>query len=287
MAMYRIMTAAAIVALTIVANATLAHGDIVAPVTGWVVHNGTSTVSAGGTNSPTFTAADNITVMGTFTGVNLANNGDFAKLTTTLTLGTRTANTGVNGLRTQLRIGLFDGPAGVVVANDIPNTGFIIEYENMAAGGLIREQQSLTQTNPFTSPVNIGNGVQDAGGDSIQGADPGPVVFELTLTLNAGKIDLTGKISGTDSVSLNPYLSTYSRLGYTPVGFVYDRVGFFFGGNVDAPNGTLNEVLVTTGNVFAIPESRFGMLTVALMMGAVMTGLKVRRAWQRRGQPQP
>ena len=34
----------------------------VVPVSGWVVHNGTSTVTDGGTNNPTFTPGDNITV---------------------------------------------------------------------------------------------------------------------------------------------------------------------------------------------------------------------------------
>jgi hypothetical protein len=91
------------------------------PVTGWVVHNGTSTVSNGGTNSPTFAGADNITVMGTFAPVELLNTGDSVKVSTTLTMDTRTANTGTNSLNTQLRIGLFDGPgaADPVVANDI------------------------------------------------------------------------------------------------------------------------------------------------------------------------
>ena len=43
-----------------------ANCDIVTPVTGWAVHNGTSSVADGGTNSPTFATADNISVMGAF-----------------------------------------------------------------------------------------------------------------------------------------------------------------------------------------------------------------------------
>lgn len=263
--------------LTTFANGMAGRGDVVTQVTGWAVHNGSSTVTNGSTNSPTFTAADNITVMGTFAGVNLANDGDFVKLTTTLTVATRSTNTGVNSLNTQLRIGLFDGPAGAVVASDFPNTGFIIEYSNAVAGGLIREQTSGTQPAPFVSPTDIGNGTQDIGADSIRGADVGPVAFELTLTRNAGKIDLTGQISGTDSSNGNAYLATYSKLAYTPAGFVYDRVGFFFGGNVDGPNGTLSNVEVTSGNILSVPESRFVMLAATVAAGCVTTGRRLCR----------
>ena len=266
--------------------------DIVTPVTGWAVHNGTSSVADGGTNSPTFATADNISVMGAFSDVTLANDGDFAKLTLTLNLATRTGNTGTNNLNTQLRVGLFNGPAGAVVANDIPNKGFIFEYTNEAPAvaanrRLIRAQTSADQTNPFTSPTNIGNGTADDGNDSIQGADIGPVEFEVTLTRNAALIDLTGKMVGTDSVSGNDYIGLYSRPGYDSVangiGFVFNRAAFFFGPNVDGTNGgTLSNVLVTSGNIYTIPESRFGMLAVALLMGTSCTAWKLRSKWARR-----
>jgi len=258
---------AAFVAMAMAWQASSACGAVVIPVTGWAVHNGTSTVTNGGTNSPTFTAADNITVMGTYAPITLFKNGDSIKVSTTLNLATRTTNTGLNALNTQLRIGLFDGPGagGAVVVNDIPNTGFIIEYSNVAAGGLIRRQSSLTQTNPFTTPTDIGNGVQDTGADSLRGANVGPVLFELMLTRNGSLIDLSGKSSGNDSSNSNPYSSTYTALGQAlaPNGFVFDRVGFFFGGNVDGPNGTLNNVNITA----AIPEPGsfivFAIVTVA------------------------
>ncbi len=249
------------------------------PVTGWVVHNGTSTVSNGGTNSPTFTGADNITVMGTFAPVELLNTGDSVKVSTTLTMDTRTANTGTNSLNTQLRIGLFDGPgaADPVVANDIPNTGYIIEYTNDAPAEanrrLIRRQSSLTQTSPFTSPDNLGNGGTDAGNDSLQGANVGPVLFELMLTRSGSLLDLTGLISGTDSVSGNPFVANFSlgSLALAPNGFVFDRVGFFFGGNVDSPTGTLNDVTITTT---VVPEpSSFLVLAIAVLA----TGIQQRR----------
>ena len=144
-----------------------------------------------------------------------------------------------------MRIGLFDGPAGAVALEDTPNLGFIIEYSR--TGGLIREQADSAQTNPFNSPTtDIGSGTS-SGTEAIQGADIGPVDFEMTLTRNSGLLDITGKISGTDSVSGNPYLATYSALGYaSTVGFDFNRVGFAFRNNVNAPSGTLNNVTIIT-----------------------------------------
>ena len=235
----------AIAALMVWGQVEQAPGAIL-PVTGWEVHNGTSVVTDGGTNSPTFTPADDfMTVMGTFPETSLVNDGDFVTVRTTLTLATRTAATGLNALNTQLRIGLFDGPAGPVVADDVPNVGIIIEYSR--TGGLIREQADTAQTNPFVSPTaDIGSGTS-SGSSAIQGADIGPVNFELTLTRNSGLLDITGKITGTDSVSGDPYLATYSALGHTSgVGFDFNRVAFAFQGNVNAPNGTLNNVTIIT-----------------------------------------
>src|SRR5690349_11174148 len=77
-----------------------ANGAVVIPVTGWIVHNGpgtsTLTTPPGSPNTPTFGSADNITTMGKFGLQELLHDGDFVKLTTTLTVGNRTTNTGVN-----------------------------------------------------------------------------------------------------------------------------------------------------------------------------------------------
>jgi hypothetical protein len=222
-----------------------------------MVHNGTSTV-AGTADGPTFTPGDNVTLMAPFDNVTLANDGDFVDVTTTLTMDTRTG-TGINSLNTQLRLAVLDDNVNTTLtAGDAPNLGFTIEYSNASTGGLIREQQSTTQTNPFTSPVTIGNGTQDAGGDSIQGANPGPVTFDLRLTRDAGKLDLTGTISGTDAVSGNPYLANFAVSGYTsanfPSGgpFTFNRVGLFLGDNVNATSASLASSSVTTGST--VPE---------------------------------
>ena len=285
MMLNRSMAWPAIMALAMAGPASVAHGAFIFPVEDWAVHNGTSVVSDGGTNSPTFTPADdNMTVMGTFPNVRLADDGDFVAVTTTLTLDTRTGATGVNALNTQLRFGLFDGPAGPVVAEDTPNRGVFIEYSN--AGGLIREADPA-QVDPFIFPINnIGNGTADAEGDSIQGADIGPVDFTLTLTLNAGMLDVAGQISGTDSVSGNPFLSTFSASGYAPMaaGFDFDfnRVGFAFRNNVNAPNGTLNDVIVTTN----VPEASPWILATAVVVVRLSIGPRMRRALRRRGHGQ-
>jgi hypothetical protein len=257
-------------ALAILAWASVTNADLI-PVTGWIVHNGTSTV--GGTaDNPTFTPGDNITLMAPFSDVVLANDGDFAEGKTTLTMNTRTG-TGVNTLNTQLRIALLDNSAsGTVAANDSPNLGFIIEYTNVTAGGLIREQTSTSQTNPFTSPTNIGNGVQDSGTDSIQGANPGPVTLDLKLTRNGGKLDLTGSISGTDAVSGNPYLQTYSVLGYSSANFppngtfTFNRMALFLGDGVNAASASLSD-----SSVLTIPEPASLALAASLAFGGLLT----------------
>jgi hypothetical protein len=270
----------AILALALVAPASIIQAaTFTTPVTGWIIHNGTSTV--GGTPSaPTFTAGDNITAMAPFPTTTLVNDGDFVEATTTLTMNTRTG-TGINTLNTQLRFGLFDDSVNAgVSAADFPNIGFIIQYSNLAAGGPINEQQSLTQTNPFTSPASIGNGTQDAGADSIQGANPGPVTFTLRLTRNAGKLDLTGSISGTDSVSTNPYLANYSVTGYSstnfPSGgsFTFNRLGLFLGDNVNAASASLANSSYTSN----VPEPT-SLALVASLFGCTLLP-KRSRAWQ-------
>lgn len=262
-------------ALMVLLSASVIHAAPV-PITGWLVHNGTSTV--GGTaDNPTFTPGSNLTLMAPFSDVTLANDGDFVEITTTLTMNSRTANTGVNGLNTQLRLGLFDNNTGVALAaGDAPNVGFTMEYTNAAAGGLMREQTSASQTNPFTSPPNtLGNGAQDSGGDSIQGANPGPVVFDLKLTRNGGKIDYVGFISGTDAVSGNPYLANFNASGYSSTtfpansSFAFNRIGLFLGGNVAATSAALGNSSVTFGTV---PEP-----ASILLVSSAVVGLLVKR----------
>jgi hypothetical protein len=255
-------------AIAVLALVALANNVRAATISGWIVHNGTSTV--GGTSAnPTFTPGDNITVMAPFSDVTLANDGDFVEVSTVLTMNTRTG-TGINTLNTQLRLALLGSTNATLTAADAPNIGYIIEYTNQAAGGLIREQQSLVQTSPFTSPVNLGNGTQDSGGDSIQGANPGPVRFTMRLTRNAGKLDLTGSISGTDSVTTIPYLANYSLVGTSSTNFpangafTFNRIGLFLGDAVNAGSALLADSTVTTN----VPEPA----SVA-MLGCIVGGL--------------
>jgi hypothetical protein len=306
MAIHRNLKAAAILAVAALAQLHIAHADVVVPLdpSGWVFHN---QAVAGGTvsgtlNSPTFKQADNVVaVMAPFAyPVPLLNNGDFVEVSLTLQMSTRAGDSlGANALNTGLRIGLFNGPAGPIVPGDTGNLGILAQYQNNlgtpAMGGPVNEQTNPAGTNPFQNPTLalIGNGGADAGGDSIRGANVGNVLFDLKLTRNNGKFDITGQISGTDSVSLNPYSSAINLLGYTPTAaaFAFNRVGFFFGNRADgdAPTtnsnftATLSNVTITT-NVAAVPESQFGMLAVALAIGGVTIGVRVHRASPRRGQ---
>src|SRR5882757_9729138 len=137
--MIRNLIRAAFVAAALIAPLPLAQAATI-PVTGWIVHNGTSTI--GGTAAaPTFTAADNIVAMAPFSNVTLANDGDFVELKTTLTISGRTGGTGTNTRNTQLRAALLDNSTNSAIgASDFPNQGFTIEYSNLAATQQIREQ---------------------------------------------------------------------------------------------------------------------------------------------------
>jgi hypothetical protein len=295
MAMTRNLTAIASLALATVA-ASAVHADVVVPLdpSGWVFHNQTGTV--GGTlNSPTFTpTADNaVAVMARFSPVQLVNNGDFIEVSLILKLGTRSGDSlGAGGLNTGLRIGLFNGPSGAINANDTGNLGILAQYMN--TGGLVQEQTNSAGTNPFQSPTlaTIGSGGADVGGDSLRGATVGDAVFDLKLTLNAGKYDVTGQISGTDSSNGHAYSSTINLPGYTPstLGFDFNRVGFFFGNKADGDStqavanftSTLSNLSVMT-NITAIPESSLGVLMIALA-GAGTAGWRARFAGRRRNR---
>jgi hypothetical protein len=257
------------VAAVVVASVASVCSAATTPISNWVVQSGTSAVSGTPTN-PTYTPGDNITVMAPFSDVTLANDGDYVNLTATLNVSTRATNTGTNALNTQLRFGIFDDNTNGGTVSASPNVGFIIEYSNVVAGGLIREQQSTVQTNPFVSPTNLGNGTQDSGADSLQGANIGPVVFNLTLTRAAGKINLSGTISGTDSVSGNPYLQNYSVAGISSANFpadgsfTFNRVGLFLGPNVDGPTASISDAFVTVPEPGAMALAGLGLSSLML-----------------------
>jgi hypothetical protein len=274
MSLTRYVASPALALMAAIAVASLAHGALFTlPVEGWAAHTQSAppTTVGGSGNSPTFTPADNaLTVLGTFPNVELKNDGDYVRVTTTLTTSTRTTNTGQNALNTLLRFGVFDGPDAAVTAGDAPNHGIFIVYgnHNQANNRRIR-YNSTAGTNIFAAPGDNSNvigapGTEDVDQDSIRGADIGPVLFELKLTRNAGLMDIYGKISGTDSSTGRPYLSEYNHTGFdaSSIGFDFDRAGFFFGNNVDAPSATLNNVTVET-NV-PEPSSCLMILTAAL-----------------------
>ncbi|MCC6492490.1 MAG: hypothetical protein IT424_05665 [Pirellulales bacterium] len=251
--------------LTLAATVIAATGrSQAATITGWAVHNGSST-AGGAPSAPTFTPGDNLTLMAPFNDVALANDGDYVEVKTTLDMNDRTANTGANALNTQLRFGIFGGPAGAIVASDVPNLGYTIEYSNLVAGGLIREQENASQTNPFNSPTSRGNGSAPTG--SIQGANPAPVTFTLRMTRNAGALDLTGSIISAD------YTGLYA---FSPLNGVssFNRIGLFLGDNVNATDVVLTDSMITTN----VPEPSGWIFAVASICGGVAAGRGGRRA---------
>ncbi len=281
--------------LAIVASASLAPAATI-PVTDWVVHNSVSpvTVDNATTNSPSFTVADVATnndimsVMAPFPSISLANNGDYIKLTTTLTMANRlSTSTGTNFLNTQLHFGLFNGPAGAVAASDSPNNGFIAQYANSNQGHLKVFEHANANVDPFAGATQIGdvlsgNVVVDPENDAISGANPS-AYFEMTLTRNGANIDITGQISGGN------YLSTFSIPAYSsttfPSGgpFTFNRVAFFLGNNVNAQDGsTFADVTVETN----VPEPASSLLVIGFAVGGLLIGRRslgasCRGAWAR------
>ncbi len=262
-------------ALAIAAWAPLADAASI-PVTGWVVHNtnGAITVTDGNTNSPKFTAADVasdiMTLMAPFDAVTLANDGDYIKLTTTLSMANR-STTGVNTLNNNLRFGLFDGPGSPVVAEDAPNYGFFAQYANSNQTHLKVQAQETAATSPmdttFTTigSVALGNVTADPEDSSIEGANP-TADYEMIITRSGGKLNITGKISGGD------YLSTFAVTDHSSTvfpadgSFTFDRVGFYLGNNVNARDGsTFSNVTIET-NV-EIPEPGSMVLLVSSLIG--------------------
>jgi hypothetical protein len=288
MKFHRRLTSYALAVLAAAGLSPSALGSML-PATNWVLHNqlgaDTPTIAAGteSTNSPLFDVdanKDNAAFMGRFTSVNLANNGDYLEVNATLTLTGRTGSTGAAGLATQLRMGVFNGPDAAVAINDIPNQGFFTVYANnaQAANGhrALRAQTSATETLPLpgSNTINIASGTADAGDDNIQGANPGPVAFKLRITRNGGLLDFDGSISGTDSVTGNPYLSDYDLIGHDPgaIGFAFDRVGIVLGPNTNAPSAQLSVVIITTN----IPEPGSWALA-AVALGGMRLGSRVSR----------
>lgn len=282
-------------ALAIAVLAPVSRGDVVVPInaSGWVVHNGTAAVG-GTTDSPTFTPGDLITVMAPFSGVSLASDGDYLTVSTNLTLTARTT-TGVNTLNTQLRFGVFNGPAGAVVAGDTSNLGFIAQYANLAQTHLKVFAPTTVNADPMLNSIlgtaigstALSNVTADPENDSIQGANP-TAFFTMTLKRMNGKLDISGQISGGD------YLSTFNVQQFTstvfPEGgtFTFNRLGFLLGDGVNAgvgmtPGGaTYSNVSILT-NVAIVPESRFVALSAATAAGAALACNRLRRRIRAKG----
>jgi hypothetical protein len=271
----------AIIAL-VTATCSLQAALITYPVEDWAAQTQSvpPTTVSDDSNSPTFTPADQaLTVMGTFPNIELKNDGDYLRVTTTLTTATRTGNTGLNALNTALRFGIFDGPDAPVAAGDSPNHGIFIVYgnHNQVNNRVIRYNNTATTNAVFATPGSYPTGTNiigmpgtnDPDNDSIQGANIGPVLFELKFTRNNDLMDIYGKISGTDSVTGRPYISEYSHIGFDAIangiGFDFDRAGFFFANNVDAPSATLNNVTVETN----VPEPVCSLLAVLAVLGGM------------------
>lgn len=276
------------------------------PLTGWVVHSllgsAPAATSGLGTNSPSFdtrhgggSTNNGITVMADFGGgmfpfgdsIKLHKDGDYIKASTTVTMVGREVG-GTAFLNGNLRIGLYNGPNASVSAGDGPHVGIINGYANtdhnpFGNNGVRVEQRS---SNAGANPMNggtatlVGNGTSIAPANSLQGSEttatPWNVApaatFELVITRNANKLDVTGSIIRTSAPAGT--LATYSILGYDPGAglldangnFTFNRMGFFLGNGVRG-NSTLGNVRIETN----VPEpATAGLALVALVGGALM-----------------
>jgi hypothetical protein len=261
-------------AAALVALANFSHAATI-PVTGWVVHNtvGSITVAGAATNSPTFTpadvAADASTLMAPFDPVSLANDGDFIKVTASLTMSGRTT-TGINTLNNNLRFGLFGGPAGAVVAGDSPNQGIQAQYARSPQGHLKVFEQSSAAADPMdpsqTLIADQSNFVTiDPEDDAIQGATA-TADYVMTITRTGGNLAITGQISGGSYLS-SFNIPTFNSATYPTNGSpTFNRVGFLIGNNVNAAQGAAFSNVTVETNVVPEPASLF--LVLAAVVGA-------------------
>lgn len=286
----------AVAALAILAMTTAAHGALVATdVTGWARHNGTavSIVNAASKNpglvgQNIIPAGDNYVLMAPFDPITLSNPNEYVKFSVSVKLNERQSSTAANNLNNNLRFGIFSftgaNPANIVV-DDASNHGFVAQYINGLSGAdhlQVREQRGAN-TNPFMNINTIGTvaGGQvtaDVGGNSISGANPPKIDYEITVTRNgSGTLDISGFIS--NLASGGQYESTFSVTGYSSTAFpangpfTFNRVGLYFN-NANAGSTSssvairMTDATITTN----IPEPQ----TVALAVMAVIGGAAVR-----------
>jgi hypothetical protein len=269
-------TLTALGAAALLALAPPAHGAIVSPVTGWAVHNGSTSITDANTDSPLLTPADDfLVVMVPTTPVTLAQANDYIKFTANVELNERTAQTGTAFLNTQLRYGLFSGPNGAVSFEDAPNIGFFGQYANAGQGWARLYEQETAGVNPFLSGTLLTSGVADPEGDAIEGANPPVISYSITITRNAnGKLDIAGEISGGD------YLSTFSLADHEsasfPAGgpFKFNRAGLYFGPNVNATDAQVSNAAVETN----VPEPQSICLALTAAVGSLVVRSRRRHA---------
>jgi len=209
------------------------HG---AAVINWVTTNGDAAYTAGtaATNSPVTTDADGDSIVGSFSGVTLAE-GDTITLTGALNI---TGNTGVIP-GNQIRWGLFDAPG-------VPATGNGSGYVGVwaAASSNIHSANGST-ANPFSgsasTTIAAGSGTAPSYGSTYE--------FLLSITrVDATQISVSGSLEDAGSGSS---LMSWSETTGTPAGgsFTYDSVGFLLGGTTNATQATFSNVDATMTSV--------------------------------------
>jgi hypothetical protein len=218
------------------------------PVEDWVTAGGSTTITDGSTNSPTFTPADGLQVIGGFSNIAI-NDGEFIRLTATMQINSRTDDL---NLTDAVRIGLFrtdDENETVIQGTEL--SGIILEHRDQ-----IRELRLNAQTGPFASGTQsfvIGSTSGDPESDPPPAQTIDDVTFEFMLQIERDGEEM--EISGTIGDG-GAFKEFFTRADYnTPMDnppnnlneFRWNRAGFLIGGNVGATSVNMFNVEVTSG----------------------------------------
>lgn len=244
------------------------------PVTNWAVLVGTSTVTDGSTNSPTFAPADGIQVAGGFDTVNLAD-GDFIQGKVSVEFD----RTSSGGMGDNVRIALFREHGG---GNPTAGDGTGYSGISFALQHSLRDHRNPVRAQPFSSggsgaPTVIVNPAgTDPEGDTVSGQNV-TLDFTLNIIRDGNALDISGTISdGADysqSFTVEDYVPDTSFMTGIYTGtdvFSWNRMAFLFAAAVDGTSVQVVNARVRSNLI--IPEPSSALLMIVAMAGLVTIG---------------
>ena len=267
----------ALAVLGLALGASIAGATTTVPVTGWkaLLDGGADPIAfLGGseaTNSPSYSNAVSKVIAGNFTPATLANDGDFIRLT-----GSVSFSLGVPEDKA-FRWGLFDGDDPVVAGDGTGYVGYMVEMPVQFAGNVRLRSGDGTGNIPFSSSAFVDDlGPASPENLPVGGSITGGTVLDFTLTIVKDGATADVSASVTDGAD---YLAKWSADGATPFpgSFTYDSISFLnSSGMPTGSQANYSNIEVTTGDIW---DGDFD-------LNGVVDG-KDFLLWQRGGSPDP